>query len=102
MKTCEEQGMCIEITESIPRERMNQFHQILCSTGGRYIGNPIEVGRSFRVRYIAGDYKTQCESWARCITKIKEVRKDQLWRRMLRRIGFVYAWIKTYLREKND
>lgn len=72
--------------EAIPKHKMRQFHEILCSTGGRYTSNPRDYGDVVRVDYTPGDYKAQRDAWCRVITDVKEVRKDQLWRRLLRRI----------------
>lgn len=75
------------ITESIPKEKFAQFHEILCKTGGRYLRPPFQRFDSIEVHYAPGDYGTQLELWYQCIKKINEVRRDQWWRCLLRRIG---------------
>jgi hypothetical protein len=71
--------------EKIPIEKWDQFNEILKATGGRYVGNPCPMTRCVLVSYEPGP-ETQAR-WARCNEDVKEVRKDQLWRRMLRRLG---------------
>jgi len=73
--------------ERIPKNRMMQFHDILCSTGGRYINNPIEFDDIVLCNYEPGDYQAQMSAWRRITNDIKEVRKDQWYRKLLRRIG---------------
>jgi len=75
------------ITEYIPIEKFNQFHEILCNTNGKYLRNPFVLFARVEVCYEPGDYETQCKAWKRCITPIKEVNKNQLWRIALRRFG---------------
>lgn len=70
----------------IPRDKFQQWHEILCATGGRYISNPRDCGYVIRVDYIPGDHQSEVEAFERCRTQIREVRRDQLWRRILRRI----------------
>lgn len=80
--------MSIECTDRIPIERFKQWHDIiLCSTGGRYITNPIRGVSGVYVVYKPGDHKKQCELYNRITTSIIEVRKDQKWRIFLRKIG---------------
>lgn len=76
------------ITELIPVSKFSQFHEILCSTGGRYLRNPELVGIYYYVQYEPGDYNAHKYAWARCVTQIREVRKNQWWRVMLRRFTF--------------
>lgn len=61
------------VTEYVPSEKMGQFHEILCATGGRYLRDPLPLW--------------QREAWARCMTPIREVRRDQWWRVALRSCG---------------
>lgn len=71
--------------EPISKSRMRQFHEILCATGGRYTSNPRDCGNVMRVDYTPGDYKAQSEAWRQITSDVKEIRKDQWWRRVLRR-----------------
>ena len=80
----------MKITEYIPVEKMDQFHEILCATGGRYLRNPIQLWSRVEVHYEPGDYKAMTDAWSRCTTKINECRRDQWWRVVLRRL-----WIKV-------
>lgn len=79
--------------QPVPKEQMRKFHEVLCATGGRYVNNPRDCGDIMRVDYVPGDYKAQCEAWARATQDVKEVRKDQLWRLLIRRVrrGFSAA-----------
>ena len=79
--------MTITITEYIPVVNIQQFHAILCSTGGRYLSNPFLLGRRVLVHYEPGDYIAHNDAWSRCVTPIRELRRDQWWRVALRRIG---------------
>lgn len=72
--------------DPIPKNRMRQFHEILCATGGRYISNPRDCGDVMRVDYEPGDYKAQCEAWRNCTEIVREKRKDQWWRKAWRRL----------------
>lgn len=71
--------------ESVPKQKMHQFHEILCATGGRYMNNPRECGDVMRVDYIPGDYTKQCILWDKVNTNIVEKRSDQKWRKIYRR-----------------
>lgn len=82
--------MTITISEKIPFEKMNQFHEILCATGGRYIQNPIRLSDSYLVKYEAGDYASHQEAWRRCTTEITEVRRDQYWRTLIRKVIAIF------------
>lgn len=73
----------------VPLAKLAQFHEILCATGGRYRGNPQHVGEEVVVNYEAGDYNAQCLAWHRCVTPVIEKRRDQPWRRLLRRLGMM-------------
>ena len=66
--------------------RMRQFHEILCATGGRYIRNPRDCGDVIRCDYVTGDHLAQTLAWRRITEDVREIRKDQWWRRMLRRM----------------
>lgn len=78
----------IEISnQPIPINRIRQFTEILGATGGRYMRNPILSGEVYRVEYVPGDYSLQNKRWNRVNSEIKEIRKDQLWRRVLRRLN---------------
>ena len=80
--------MTMMVTEYIPIEKIHQFHEILCATGGRHLSSPFIVGKRVFVHYEPGDYIAHDEAWARSVTPIREVRRDQWWRIALRRIGF--------------
>ena len=49
--------------DPIPKNRMRQFHEILCATGGRYTNNPRDCGDVMRVDYVPGDYRAQSVAW---------------------------------------
>ena len=77
----------MQITEYVPADKLCQFHAILCATGGRYLRDPLPMWQRVQVHYEPGDYKAHREAWARCVTPIREVRRDQWWRVALRRCG---------------
>lgn len=78
--------MTIECSDRIPIDKFNLWHEILCSTGGRYIRNPIFLDKCVYVEYKAGDYKQQCDMYHRLTMSIIEKRKDHKWRVILRRL----------------
>ena len=75
------------VTEYIPAEKMGQFHEILCETGGRYLRDPLPLWKRVEVHYEPGDYVAHREAWARCVTPICESNSDQWWRIIMRRCG---------------
>ncbi len=80
-------GFKMKITRSIPAEKLGQFHEILCATGGRYARNPLRFGQLVEVCFEPGDYEEMQRRWDRVTVDVTEVRKDQWWRRFLRRCG---------------
>jgi len=77
--------------ERIPGHKFREWQEILKATGGRYLQNPrVLEGAIVVVDYEPGDYQAMNEAWARCNTPISETRKDQPWRRQLRRIMKVF------------
>lgn len=80
----------MQCTEYIPIEKFQQFHRILCETGGRYVRNPLQLFETVEVCYVPGDYEKQAEAWARCNIQIRELYRNQWWRVLLRRCGIKY------------
>jgi len=77
------------VSENIPAEHFTKFHSILCETGGRYIWpGAINHGHYYRVHYMPGDWKKQCSEFKRQTASITEVRRDQWYRRLARRLMF--------------
>ncbi len=76
------------VTEYIPKERFQQFHEILCSTGGRYTREPFYLWTTVEVQYEPGE--DTMEAWHRCTTPIREKMSNQWWRVILRRIGISF------------
>ena len=74
------------VSDRIPVEKMQRFHEILISTGGRYVRSPTKVGGIYLVDYAPGDYAEQSLLWTRYVTPIREKRRDQRWRQVLRRL----------------
>jgi hypothetical protein len=72
--------------QPIPKEKMKQWHEILCATGGRYLSNPIDCGDVMRVSYAPGDYVKQSLAWNIVSTPIKEIRSDGLFKTLINRI----------------
>lgn len=77
--------------DPIPKSKMNQFHEILCATGGRYISNPRDCGEVYRCDYMPGDEIKQRELWKLATLDIIEVRKDSSFMCILRRIAVVFG-----------
>lgn len=78
--------------EPVAINKMKQFHEILCATGGRYTSNPRLSGDVYRVDYTYEDiqaYKKFCDAWNQLNTSIVEIRRDQWWRKMLRRTKYL-------------
>jgi hypothetical protein len=74
--------------ERVPAGKLVAFQEILRFTGGYFLANPRPLNAdTYLVDYEPGNYRAQTEAWNRCMTPIREVRKDQRWRRLLRRIG---------------
>lgn len=71
--------------ERVPSARFAAWHRILVATGGRYLSAPRECGDHLRVDYEPGDYVEQQKRCRDMFTPISELRRDQWWRRMLRR-----------------
>lgn len=76
--------------DPIPVDKWRQFHEILCATGGTYLSTPYAVNGVIKVDYEYGDYLEHQRRWRLVTQPIVEVRKDQWWRRFLRRI---LAWV---------
>lgn len=76
------------VTKFVPREKFNRFHEILCVTGGRYVSNPTSSENFVMVCFEPGDMNKLNNLWEQANTHIVEVRKDQWWRKLLRRFGF--------------
>ncbi len=77
--------------DPIPKNRMRQFHEILCATGGRYTSSPRVCGDVIRCDYVPGDHLAQTLAWLLITEGVKEVRKDQWWRRALRRARTMFS-----------
>ena len=79
------------VTEYIPNKKMRQFHDILCSTGGRYLRNPFPMFSKVEVHYEPGDYIAHREAWTACNTPIREKIANQTWRKILRRMKLFFS-----------
>lgn len=83
-----------KITERIPHNKMRDFHLILVANGGGYIGNPLKMQESWLTTYYLSeqlqDQKNFYSQWNRIKTPIFEVRKDQWWRVLGRRIKGIF------------
>jgi hypothetical protein len=77
----------MRLTRSVPAAKFSQFHEILCATGGRYVKNPLRYGTIVEVCFEPGDYDELQRRWDRVTIDVREVRKDQWWRKILRRCG---------------
>lgn len=84
--------MTIKCRDRIPREKFNTFHAILCSTYGYYLDTPYDTGHFVVVSYGYDDmqgYADHCEAWKRVNTPIREIRRNQMFRRWLRKLGLL-------------
>jgi len=72
--------------DPIPKHKFKQFHEILCATGGRYLGTPRTVGDVVKVDYEYGDYEAFYKAWKLCNQDVKEVYSDKGWNKILRRL----------------
>lgn len=70
----------------IPFKKLKQFHTVLCNAGGFYLANPTYLKDTVLVSYDHGDYEAFFKEWRVLTEDIREVRKDQWWRKMLRRV----------------
>lgn len=70
---------------NIPARKLGQFHEILCITEGRYIRNQFPKGTMIEVCFEPGDNCRMQELLDRISIDVIEVRKDQWWRKLLRR-----------------
>ena len=87
--------MEVQVSEWVPSDKFGQFHEILCATGGRYLRDPQRCGDRVRVEYETSRYEAHCDAWRRSVTDIVEVRRDQWWRRLLRRSSLAVAsWLR--------
>lgn len=75
--------------DPIPVRKMLQFHEILCACGGRYLGTPRDCVKHegcYRADYSYDPTTGFDARWRRCVEDVREVRKDQWWRKLLRRV----------------
>lgn len=72
-------------SQSIPKNKFLQWHQILCQTQGRYINNPIVIGDVVKVNYEPGNYLEQEKMWQTINTVILE-KKPSLLKRLKQKI----------------
>lgn len=78
--------MTVTVITNIPKEKFFQFARLLSDFNGRFIDNPLELREKVQVHYMIEHHREFDEAWARCTTPIVEIRKDQWWRKALRRI----------------
>jgi hypothetical protein len=85
--------------DRIPKDKMQQFHETIGSTGSRYLHNPIESKDCFIVSYAPSI--EFCQVWNPYLTSVIEVNKNQIWRTFLRRVKFsvscLFAGKQNYL-----
>jgi hypothetical protein len=70
---------------SVELNKVKQFDEIIKATGARYLSTPRYLKYEFRADFEPGE--TTLEKLTQMETDILEVRKDQWWRKLLRRIG---------------
>lgn len=71
--------------ERIPKEKFNDWHLLLCQTNGKYVRNPDVLDDVVIVCYEPGDYPKYLTGFRQLMTPIKEARRDQKWRKLIRR-----------------
>jgi hypothetical protein len=83
--------------EPIPFGKLMDFDEILKACGGRYLSNPVvspdQYGH-YRVSYEYDDADAHNEHqrrWRQVTQDMREVRKDQWWRKAMRRLKL--GWI---------
>lgn len=81
-------SMSIKVSDKIPLRKFDQFHDILKSCGGRYINNPFIINKFVFVYYEYQDVHNINKHntyWCRVTEDVSEIRKDQWWRKLVRR-----------------
>lgn len=66
----------IETVDYIPKNKMNQFVELVCKCNGRFLRNPLECHSKYIVCIgfdDSVDYKRFSESWSQFNTNISEV-----------------------------
>jgi hypothetical protein len=77
----------MRVSAFIPKEKFSQFHEVLCATNGRYLENPIDCSDTIHVVYEPGpDTESR---WNLYNEDIVEIRKDQWWRILSRKLGLI-------------
>lgn len=74
----------------VKREKLGQFKEVFNQHSGFYLRNPIisELGGEFSFQFDdINDYNAFNREWDRLNTQIKEIRSDQPWKKVLRRVG---------------
>lgn len=80
---------CTAHNDLIPVEKWQQFHEILCATGGRYLSTPRRTSEGVRVDYEFGDMVEHQRRFRMATETFSECRKDQWWRKLLRRMRMI-------------
>lgn len=83
----------------VPLRKLTDFHEILKACGGRYLSNPVESPDQrgyYRVDFEYDSVEARNEHecrWLRVTAEVREVRKDQWWRKAARRmrLGFIFG-----------
>lgn len=78
----------------IQKDKFGVFHSLICEFGGTYTCNPIISSDDVIVYYEFSDvskYNEFLQAWFSQTQDVVEIRKDQWWRVLLRRLGFKYA-----------
>jgi hypothetical protein len=73
------------VTWYVPKTKFWYFHQILCETGGRYISNPNVLQDVVLVTFKTDNIVQMQDLWYKFPNEVVEIRKDQWWRKLLRR-----------------
>lgn len=82
------------IRMSVPVNKFNQFHKIVCEYNGRYVNyNPSTIGNFVYTNVsfdLMSDYHTFQESWGRYNSTIVETYSTQWWKRWYRRFKLLF------------
>lgn len=76
--------------DPIPLSKFAQFHNILCASGGRYLRNPYKQYEVVVVSYELDSTEKMVsfqKAWALVTKNMREIRKDQWWRKVIRRLS---------------
>lgn len=72
---------------TVPINKFMCFHYTLCQEGGRYLSNPVILDDVVEVKISIDDFNKIIDALDRYPNDVIEIRRDQWWRKILRRFG---------------